>query len=177
MNFLRSRFSLFAVSIFLTLFALQISVLEAASWGDTEEVSEYEGVTWNGVFFDLNGLYFTASIPNYSGASLQNNDVKVEGNADGNLYGIVTTFNGKYSPPSSLNKFIKSIEELNPGYIVSAIDAHRFGAKYAVELVPSDLNNPLIVRFFCTKNRIIQMGTIDTNLNRRAFFFDSLLIH
>lgn len=175
---MKKLFSLFAVSIFLTLFALQISTLEAASWGDTEEVSEYEGIIWNGVYFDLNGLYFTASIPNYSGASLINDEVMVRGNADENLgYGILTTFNGEYIPQASLKKFIKYIEKGNPGYIVSAIDARRFGAKYVVDLVPTDVNNHLFVRFFCTKNRIIQMGTIDTNLNRRAFFFDSLLIH
>src|ERR1700722_18824320 len=64
---------IFSLSIFLTIFTiLQSPTLEAGGWGKTKEVVEYEGTTWNTVYFDMNGLYFEASVPNYSGALLQN---------------------------------------------------------------------------------------------------------
>lgn len=174
---MKKLISFFAVTIFLSLFVLQTSALEAASWGQTEEISEYEGNFWNGVYFDLKGLYLTASIPNYTGASLQNSHVKIGGSAGENLgYAIITNINGDYKPEASLKKFIKNVENDNPGYIVSTVKDRKFGARYVVDLVPTDPENHLFLRFFCTKNRIIQMGTIDTDMNRRAYFFDSLHI-
>ena len=165
-------------SLFITLFTmLQFPCLEAGGWGNTEKVTEYEGTQWNGVYFNLNGLHFDASIPNYSGAVLQNDTASLSGEVGEAGYVIITSFNPGFTPPKSIKKFLKMIQEANPDYTITAIDCKKGGAKYAVDMVPMNQEVTAYWRFFSTKDRLIKMGTADTNENRRLHFFGSMRIH
>ena len=167
----------FCFSILLALFALQIPCLEAGGWGKTEEVMEYEGTTWNAVYFNMNGLSFTASIPNYSGTMLQNGIVSLEGKVEeDNGYVIITSLDQGFTTPKSRKKFIKMIQEANPEYTVVSIDSKKLGSKYAVDLIPID-QDAAFWRFLSTDDRLIKMGTADANENRRLNFFESMLIN
>lgn len=171
--------SLLLFSLFFAFFALfQEQALEAGGWGKTDQQIQYEGTKWNGVYFDNNGLYFNASVPNSSGTSLQNGLVTFQGSIGNDIgYVITTTFNPGYTPPASLNEFVKIVQEANPSYIVTAIDAKALGAKYAVDMIPKSQDGTAFWRFLTTKDRLIKMGTDDDNGNRRYFFFESIYIH
>jgi len=174
-----SKFSILSFSLFLALFAwLQAPCLEAGGWGKTEKVSEYEGVKWNGVYFDMNGLYFRASIPNSSGAALQNNMVSLGGKVKGTdaEYVITTSLNKGFRSPRSVKEFAKMIQKANPSYKVTAIDAKKHGAKYGVDMVPKNQKDTAFWRFLATDDRLIKMGSGDTNENRRHHFFKSIHI-
>lgn len=175
----RSKAPLFLCSILFVLFSmLQISHLEAGGWGKTDEVFEHEGTTWNGVFFDMNGLNFTASIPNYSGTVMQNNEVNLKGSVkEGNIrYGIITSFNPGFTPPKSIKEFAKLVQEANPNYMINIIKIKKPGTKYVVDLIPANSQETIFWRFISTKDRLIEMGTSDTHENRRQYFFESIEI-
>ncbi|MDB6081090.1 MAG: putative secreted protein [Chlamydiia bacterium] len=176
--FFKSHVLVFLFSLFLSLSSLcQTAHLEAGGWGKTDKAFEHEGVKWNSVYFDMNGLDFIASIPNYSGAALQNNDATIRGNANEKVgYAIVSPFNPDFTPPKSLKKFIKMVQQSNPDYTVKAVNAKKLGAKYALDLTPKSTNEKTFWRFVSTHNRLIQMVTEDTNESRRFYFFDSLRI-
>ncbi len=169
-KFLRLTFVLFSM-------LLTPHLAEASGWGKTEEVNQFEGVLWNGVYFDMNGLNFIASIPNYAGASMQNGSVSVNGEIDENTgYVIATALNKGFTPPKSLKEFVKIIQDANPDYIIQTVEAKKLGAKYALDLVPKNQADTAFWRFLATKDRLIKMGTDDTNPNRRLYFFESIHI-
>lgn len=157
-------------------FVLHFSGLEAGGWGKTEKVSESEGSLWNEAYFDMNGIYLTASIPNYDGAQLRNNIVSIYGKENEAGYLIKTTFNEGFTPPNSQEGFLKLVQEANDVYQVVSIDAKKLGAKYAVDLIPKKPETTAFWRFLSTKDRLIQMGTDDPNENRRLHFFESIRI-
>lgn len=168
-----------SVSFFLAAFLfLQTPSLEAGGWGKSEEVVDFEGAKWNGVFFDMNGLHFLASIPNYSGSTLQNGNIQFKGSVGTSGYSIVTTLNAAYTPPRTLAEFVKLVQEANPNAIVVAVDGSGSGAKYAVDILPKNQEEDgSFWRFLSTKDRIVRMGTIDTNETRRFHFFESIYIY
>lgn len=173
-----SKVRIFLFPLFLAMFALQIPCLEAGGWGKTEEVTKYEGTTWNGVFFDMNGLHFTACVPNYDGALLQNGLVSVKGYIGEDVgYVINTSFNAGYKVPKSVKEFVKVVQEANPTDRVVVIDPKKFGAKYVVDIIPTNQQDKAFWRFLCTNDRLIKMGTDDLNGNRRLHFFESIYIH
>lgn len=156
----------------------QASKLEAGGWGKSEEVFEYEGTMWNGVYFDMNSLSFSASIPNYSGTVLQNGLVSLNGNIEEDAgYVITTSFNPGFTPPKSLQEFVKMIQDANPNYLINVVESKKLGAKYAVDIIPINQEDTAFWRFLSTKDRLIKLGTDDTNANRRLYFFESLYIH
>lgn len=177
-NVFSSKFRILSFAIlFAVISLLHMTSIEAAGWGKTEEIVEFEGVNWNGVYFDMNRCYFTANVPNYSGALMQNEMVSVRGHVEDNFaYLISTTIDKGFTPPKSKQEFVKMIQEANPDYNVKAISAGKFGAKYAVDLIPINQENSAFWRFLSTNNRLIQMGTNDNNNNRRSYFFDSIFI-
>lgn len=175
---IHSGFSIFAFSIFFVVFSLlNASCLEAGSWGKTEEAIEFEGTTWNGAYVDVNGLYFTASIPNYSGVSLINNDISFRGHVSFlSGYFIFAPFNPDL-PSQTEAEFVQMIQDFHPNYIVTSVDAKSLGAKYAVDLFPTKKEDSLFFRVLSTNNRLILLVTNDANDNRRSHFFNSIYIH
>lgn len=174
-----SQVRVFLFSLFLALLALvQTSNLEAGGWGKTEEVFEHGGVMWNRVYFDMNQLNFSASLPNYSGTLLQNGVVFLKGcvNTEAN-YVINTSLNANYTPPKLIKEFVEMVQEANPDYIVHAIDSKKLGAKYGVDLIPINQETTVFWRFLSTNNHIIMMGTDDVDEQRRFYFFENLSIH
>lgn len=173
-----SKFNFFSFSILLAFFSLiAVPSVEASGWGKTEDVSTYEETTWNGVYFDMNGLYLTASIPNYSGASLQNGLVSIGGEVGEEIaYIITTSFNQGFTPPKSLKEFVKMVQEANPERQVTAVKSKKMGAKYIVDIVPIQSEDKTFWRFLVTEDRLIKMGTDDINDARRTKFFDSIRI-
>lgn len=172
-----SKISKMLFFIVLSLFSLsQTSNLEAGGWGQTKEVFEYEGILWNGVYFDMNKLKFSASIPNYSGTILQDGLVFLQGEIEEDIgYVIIVSFDSGFIPPKSTQEFVKMIQEANPNYIVNVIDSKKLGAKYAVDLIPiNQKDDTAFWRFLATKDRLIQAGTDDSNESRRLYFFNSL---
>lgn len=170
---------IFMIGFFCTLFTfLQPVNLEAGGWGQREDVCEHEGILWNGVFFDMNGIHLSAYLPNYSGTQLQNGIVSLEGNINDTIgYVIITSFNPGFSPPKSLEAFMKLIQDANPTALINPVDAQKFGAKYAIDLIPANPKESSFWRFIATKDRLIKMGSDDINENQRIYFFDSLYIH
>lgn len=172
-----SKLSPLFFSIFLIISALSINSLEAGGWGKAEEVKEFEGANWNGIFFDMNGLHFTASIPNYSGASLQNGEVTLKGVVKGEAdYIVSTSFNSGFMPIKSKQEFIKIIKEANPDFTITEVDSKNLGARYAVDLIPKNQKDKEYWRLLL-KDRLVKMKTTDTNENRRRNFFESIYIH
>jgi hypothetical protein len=166
----------FFVTFFITICLLLQTSLQADGWGKTEQVIEFEGTTWNGIYFDLNGLNLTASIPNYSGASLQNGTVSMTGSVGDAGFAILTSMNSGFKPPKTIQEFVKLVQDANPEFVVSAIDPKKFGVKYAVDLAPVNQDETVFWRFLSTKDRLIQLGTADANANRRVYFFDSVFV-
>lgn len=167
------------LSMLLALFLMcQFMPLEAGGWGKTSKVVEHEETTWNGVYFDMNGLNFIASIPNYAGTSMQNGRVTLKGRIEEEIaYLIMTSFNPGFTPPKKATDFAQMVQEANPSYVVNLVDANKLGAQYAVDLIPLDQEeDPIFWRFVSTNDRLIQMANNDTNENRRLYFFDSLYI-
>lgn len=173
-----SKNYLFLFSFFLATFSLlQKPSLEAGGMGRTDEVYEYEGIAWNGVFFDMNELNFEASIPNYADVVLQNGLVTLRGEAGKDEgYIIVTTFNKGYKTPKSYKEFVKIIQEANPDSIVKEVQYKKSRAKYIVDLIPINKDEADFWRFLCIEDRLIKMGTADANENRRLNFFESMRI-
>lgn len=174
MYFLKSKIAALFCSLFALFASLQISSLEAGGWGKTDTVTTYEETLWNGVFFDMNGLNFTASLPNYSGTVMQGN-VSLYGTIEDVANYVICTTLESQIPPKSQKEFLKMIQDANPTYQTTAVDGKPFGAKYVVDLIPSKVG-AAYWRFVCTKDRLIQMGTDDANGNRRIHFFNSILI-
>lgn len=152
------------------------SSLEAAGWGNTKEVINHEGVNWNSVYCNLDGIKLKAKIPNYSGAILQNNIVSLSGEVDEAGYVIITTYNEEFTPPKSQKEFVKLIQEANKSYVVKAVSGKKLGAKYAVDLIPAEEDTTAYWRFLSSDNRLIHMGTDDTNENRRMYFFKNISV-
>lgn len=171
------RFSLL-FTIFFIFILLNIPSLEASGWGKTEESIEFEGATWNGTYLDMNGLYFTASIPNYLGASLKDNDVFFYGHvALLSAYVIITPFNPDFEPPKTVDEFVEIIQQFEPNYIVTPVDAKGLGAKYAADLIPTKKEDKYFFRVLSTDNRLITLITNDVNKFRRSHFFENIYIH
>lgn len=166
------------LSIFLLALVLfQAPNLEASGWGKNEQIYELEENVWNEVYFDMNGLNLTAWVPNYNGARLQNGMVSISGVAENNFgYVITTTYNTGFSPPKTLKEFVKLIQNANPEFTVVTANAKLFGAKYAVDLIPRNQEDAVYWRFLSTNDRLIRMGTDDTNNYRISNFFDSIHI-
>lgn len=166
---------IFSLSIFILFSIIQTNNLQAAGWGKTKEVFECEGIVWNRVFLNLDSLDTVASIPNYSGASFQNGDVFLRGKVEDMGYLIETSYHPNFNPPESKKDFIQMIQSANPNCTVTAVNSKKQGANYAVDLIPNQ-ENMAFWRFLSTNDRLIKMGTDDTNENRRFTFFDSLFI-
>ncbi|CUI16938.1 putative secreted protein [Candidatus Protochlamydia naegleriophila] len=165
-------------SFFFSLFLLlQTADLTAGGWGKNDHICEHEGTIWNGVYFDMNGLNFSASIPNYSGTSLQNGIVSINGNVKEDGYVIITSFNSGFTPQKSAKEFAKMIQDANPNYLVNIVECKKLGAKYAVDMIPINSNDTAFWRFLSTNDRLIKMGSDDANANRRLYFFESIFIH
>lgn len=163
--------------IFILLALLPVTHLQAGGWGKTEEVEVYEGTTWNAVYFDMNGLHYTASLPNYSSGSMQNGMASLRGQVAGVAsYVIETSLNPRFTPPNSAVKFSEMIQKANSAYEVVLFDSKKFGAKFGVDLVPKKDNNTAYWRFLAAKNRLIKMGSDDPDENRRERFFESIKI-
>lgn len=168
-------------TIFLTLLLtvsglLNTPTLDAGGWGTIKEVVEQEDITWQGVYHDLNGLHFTALLPNYQSGQLNNGMISLYGVIDDIGYVIMTPFMSHFNPPKSSQKFTKMIQNANPEFIVTSVENANLGVKYIVDLIPVDQNSALYWRFMTTENRLIKMGTEDTNENRRQIFFDSIKV-
>lgn len=179
MHSAKSFFSAVSLASFLTLSALVFApALEASGWGKTNKVSQYEGTAWNGVYFDLENLNLKASIPNYSGGQFQNGDVFLRGiiESDDAGYVIMSSYNAGFAPPKTLEKFVKMIQDANPEHLVNAVDANKFGALYVVDLIPVDHTDSNFWRFLSSEDRLIRMGTDDSNEHRRINFFESVYI-
>lgn len=167
--------SIFYTLLFFTL--SQVPSLEAMGWGKSEELFDFEGTPWNGIYLDVDGLSLTASVPNYDGASLQNNEVNVNGKVADNIgYVITTSMNSGFSPPKTSQEYIKIIQDANLDFSVVSVNLSIPGIKYVVDLVPQNQADPTFWRILSTKDRLIKMGTADNNANRRLKFFESLRI-
>ena len=168
----------FPFILFFAIFSLlQISHLDAGGWGKTKEIIEHEGVLWNGVYFDMSGVNFTASLPNYSGTVLHNDMATLKGKVDENSgYVIITSINQRFAPPTSAQEFVQIVQDANPDYIVHAIDSKKFGALYAVDMIPLSQDD-VVWRFLSTQDALIQMGCIDNDISRQLYFFESIFIH
>lgn len=175
----KSKIPSILFGIFFTIFLIfQTTNLEAGGWGKTEEIFQHEGTTWNGVFFDMNGLNFLASIPNYSGTVFQNGIVNLKGNIKEDIgYVITTSFNPGFTPPKTAQEFAKMIQNANPSYLINIISSENLGARYAIDMIPINQEDTIFWRFLSTTDRLIKMGTNDTNENRRLYFFEGLYIH
>lgn len=173
-----SRLSTLVFSVFLPVFVLlQVYYLAADGWGKTTRVVAYEGAVWNEVYFDMSGLYFTAFVPNYAGARMQNDEVSIIGHAGNNSgYLIVTSVSSEFTPPKTSEAFVKMVRDANRYFIVIPVEPTQFGAKYAVDLTPMGQKEPTFWRLLSTDNRLIKMGCSDSNENRRINFFDSIYI-
>ncbi len=172
-----SKFSSVSLSLLLTVMALlNAPSLEAGGWGTTKEVVEFDNISWQQIFYDMNDVYFTALLPNYQSGQINNGFVTLYGLIDDYGYIVTTPFMSPFNPPNSAEKFAKLIQDANPEFIVTSIDASNLGAKYAVDLISVDQETLLYWRFLSTKNRLIKMGTEDSNESRRQNFFDSIRV-
>lgn len=174
----RSKINALSLAMLLTLTAfMQIPNLNAGGWGVTEEVIDFQDAIWNRAFFDMNDLYFTVLMPHYQSTQLKNGRVMLYGNVGDSGYLIITTFNSGFTPPDSSKKFLKIVQGANPEFVASEVKSKKLGAKYAVDLVPASSVETTFWRFLSTEDRLIQMGTDDTNEKRRQKFFDSMHIY
>lgn len=179
-HFVQSKLKSFStlLTLGICLALSQVSNLEAGGWGKNQEVVICEGTTFNGVYFDMNGLDFVAAIPNYSGAILQNGEVRFNTTfEDDSGYLISTTLNAGFTPPHHERDFVKMVQDANPDYIVHALNSRDYGAVYCVDMIPKDQNDSIFWRLLCTKNHLIKMATSDKNENRRFHFFESIYIN
>jgi hypothetical protein len=162
----------FLTSFGIALLLLQAPGLEAGGWGKTGEVVECDGASWNTAYFDLSDLYFTVSIPNYSGASMSNGNIAMRGQIKGEAgYLVETSFNPGFQPPAKAADFVTMIELANPTATVVEVDASVLGFKYAVDILPNDEKDAAYWRFAVSEDRLIRMGTTDSSEDRRFFFF------
>ncbi|MBA3604178.1 MAG: hypothetical protein H0W50_11210 [Parachlamydiaceae bacterium] len=172
-----SKFNKLSLPLFLTAAALlNAPALDAGGWGTTKEIVESENISWQKVFFDMNDLYFTALLPDYQSGQLKNGLVSLYGLVDDSGYLITTGFNPGFTPPSTIKKFVKMVKDANPEFIVTQVDVANLRAKYAVDLIPVNQEDSIFWRFLSTEDRLIKMGTEDSNEIRRRVFFDSILI-
>jgi hypothetical protein len=159
-------------------FSLLTFNLHAGGFGKADDGVIFEGDRWFGVFFDMNGISFTASMPNYSGASIGNGWAVMTGQTNDNAaYLIETTLNPGFTPPKTLIEFVRLIQDANPDYIVIPIDPGHLGAKYVVDMIPNSPVAKAYWRYLSTKNRIVKMGTNDTKYSRCLLFFESIHIN
>lgn len=158
------------------LFSLvSIAQLTAGGWGKTDKTTLFQGETWNDVYFDMDGLYLSASVPNYAGASMVNSGVAIKGKKGGNIwYQISTTMGTASDVPNSESGFVKLIEDANPDHTAKAIDPKPSNARFALEITPKKGKDPIFARFFATKNRLIQVATNDPDAPSRERFFNSV---
>lgn len=156
---------------------LQINNLEAGGWGKTRETVLFEGTKWNCVYYDMNKLSFTALMPHYSGAVLNNDVASLSGKVKGEgNYVITTSVNQKFSPPKTEKMFVKAIKKANPGFTVKAVDGSVLGVRFAVDMCQKKQENATFWRILSTRDHLIKMGTNDLNVNRRNNFFNSIKI-
>jgi hypothetical protein len=169
-----SKFGKLSLSMFLTAAALlNAPSLDAGGWGTTKEVVEFENVSWDKVFFDMNDIYFTAFLPDYQSAQLKDGLICLYGVVGEAGYIITTSFNPGDAPANSAKKFLKIVKEANPEYIVNRVDSKGLGVKFAVDLTPVNQSDTAYWRFMSTNDRLIKMGTDDVSESRRGNFFDS----
>ncbi len=168
----------YTYTVFLAIFLVFLTPsLEAAHWGQTKKVVDYEGTLWNKVYFVVNGLDFTLSMPNYYASTLQNGIVSLHGEAEkGVNYSISTYFCGGYTFSASLEGFVKSTQNEFPETIVVAIESETYGAKFVVDVIPKNPEDSNFRRILCTGDNSIVMLTNDNNEKRRNEFFESIFI-
>lgn len=170
--------SVLSAIIFLICFISSPMNLEAGGWGKTEEVINYEKTTWNNVFFDMNGLHLEGLIPNYYEGILQNNLVTLRGGVKDNIkYVIISPISASFTPPKTVQEFAKIVQEANPTYLISVVKAENLGAKFAIDLIPTNPDEFIFWRLLCAEDRVVKTGTNDPNEKRRTYFFDNLFIN
>lgn len=171
------RFTLSAIFGLCCLFNVPSPSLKADGWGPTGRVTEHEKVSWDRIHCELDDMKLKAWIPNYSGSNFQDNTISLNGQVDEDKgYVIQTSYSRNFAPPKSQKKFVKLIQDANKSYDVKAVDGKNFGAKYVVDLIPAQKDVTAYWRFISTKDRLIQLGTDDTNKKCRQHFFDSISI-
>lgn len=148
--------------------------LEAGGWGKTEATKDFEKCRWNEVYFDMNDCFFRALLPNYTSAEMRNMDVSFFGQAEGNAYAIIIGLNEDFPTPKSQQEFLKIVEKANPDHQVVLVEVRKSWMKFAVDLTPKTGKENTYWRMIAGKNRLVKMGTIDSNASRRKFFFESL---
>jgi hypothetical protein len=157
-----------------------IGSLLAHGWGKSDEVVHQYGegnLTWNNVYYDMQGLSFTSLFPGYENTHLQNGGVVMFGSPVENThYVILTTLNAAFKTPKTVKAFVKLIKEANSDYIVNPIECEEFGAQYAVDLVPKSKKVTAFWRFLVSNNRLVKMGTDDIHEENRLYFFQSIFI-
>lgn len=159
-------------------FTVISSSLEAVKCGKTKETANYEGAAWNEIYFDTEGFNFKAFIPNYSGSALNNNLMSLKGTINENVaYIVITSENPNFKTPKSKQEFVNMVQEANPTATVCLVDPKKQNAKFVVDLIPKNPSEIIFWRFLAVKNRLVKMGTNDTNEIRRQYFFDSLKIN
>ena len=174
---IKFKFGIFSLALWVAALALPTQHLEAEGCGDTGTKRTYEGTTWHGIYFDMNGLNLQGWLPNYTAAGIQNEIVSIQGEVGKETtYVIITSLNPEYKPPKSIAEFALRTQNANPDAIVRPLVPKKIGAKYALDLVPADPDNGTFWRFLVTNDRLIKMGTNDSNENRRLYFFENIFI-
>lgn len=173
---MRSFFHLKNLAFSLVVFFSAVSNhSEASGWGADKKINEYENTLWQGVYFYMGGLNFTGMIPNYTGDTLKNDCLYLNGEIDDCIgYVITTSLSSCFTPPSSAAAFIEEVQSANPDYIVYEVT--RATGEFAVDLVPNCPETTVFWRFICEKERLIKLGTNDTNPARIEYFFKSFKI-
>jgi hypothetical protein len=151
------------------------TVLEAGGWGSQGEAFEQAGEQWKEVYFDMNDLYFTANIPNYSGTSLSGAIVRINGvDSEEATYCIITPFNKGFDAPKSSEAFIEMLESAFTDFTITEIDGKPFGAIFAADLLSNESNEAW--RILIIDAHFLKLGTNTTDEEKRALFFESILI-
>lgn len=173
-----SKLKIFFCSLFFAVFFLGYTPsVEAVAWGRSDKHIAQDGINWDGVYFDVNGLLIEAYLPNYNGERVENKVVILTGEVAADAkYIIIVSQIPDFTPPKLLPDFVKLVQDTNPDFYVNAANAKDVGSKYTTDLAPKDPQEHVYWRIMATKNRLIKMGTSDADVNRRNFFFSKVFI-
>jgi len=155
------------------------SVVEAGGWGKTNEVLNCEGAAFSGFNFDMNGLNFHAYVPTDCQTLLSNGNISIQSTIDGlNLYCIRTSLNAGFKPQKNVKEFLRALRTMftEGDVCASHVDAKKLGAKYVAEVTVKQKESTIFWRCLAVKDRLILMGTNDSNPVRRDYFFDGIRI-
>ena len=200
------NYKLFAIRDYVnkTVVPNPLNSIKELRWGKTQENWQYEGTTWNRIYYDIiNELRFTAFVPNCHDISTIQEQWPIQwrpeqlcyGRAPNNLsfsgmvgaknYRIYTCkgFGSKYEKgfknldnPKDLNDFYYNCLCLNKGYKLG--ESIIPGADFAAYLIPDKYNVEKIYwNVLFAKGTLVYMGTNDDNENRRRNFFESINIY